>query len=97
MLQLIVINIKDNVATATRELIKGQELKVVIGGEQVVVTMKENIRFGHKVAIKDLAKGQEVVKYGEVMGTATKDILEGEHIHVHNVVSRRGRGDLATE
>ncbi len=96
MQQLIVINVKDNVATATQELIKGQELKVETGGKQVVLTMKEDIQFGHKVAIKNLAKGEDVVKYGEVMGTATKDVLEGEHIHVHNVVSRRGRGDLAT-
>ncbi len=96
MQQLVVINLKDNVATATRELKKDQELRVEIGGEQVVLTMKEDIRFGHKVAIMDLVKGQDIIKYGEVMGTATADVFKGEHIHVHNVVSQRGRGDLAT-
>ena len=95
MQQLIVINSKDNVATATRELLKGQEHKVEIDGKQVVLVVKEDIKFGHKIAIVDLAKGQEVVKYGEVIGRVTKDVWQGEHIHVHNVVSQRGRGDLA--
>ncbi len=94
MQQLIVINANDNVATATRELLKGQELIMEIDGEQVALTLKENIKFGHKVATIDLAQGQEVVKYGEVMGTTTQEVLKGEHIHVHNVVSQRGRGDL---
>jgi altronate dehydratase small subunit len=41
-----------------------------------------------------ISKGQDVLKYGEVIGQATQDISEGKHVHVHNVESLRGRGDL---
>jgi len=37
--------------------------------------------------------GEPVIKYGEVIGRATKDIGEGTHAHVHNIESLRGRGD----
>lgn len=55
--------------------------------------MKEDVKFGHKFAIKDIKKGEHVIKYSESIGTATKDISIGEHVHVHNVESDRGRGD----
>ena len=38
-------------------------------------------------------KNQEVLKYGESIGKATKNISKGEHVHIQNVESNRGRGD----
>jgi transcriptional regulator with XRE-family HTH domain len=39
--------------------------------------------------------GSDIVKYGESLGMATKAISPGEHVHVHNLDSKRGRGDMA--
>ena len=44
--------------------------------------------------MKKISKGENLIKYGEAIGQATQDIEEGQHVHVHNVESLRGRGDL---
>ena len=92
--QLIVINPKDNVGMAAMDLQKGQEIKIEADGNTVVIILQSNINFGHKAAIKDIKKGSPIYKYGEEMGVAIEDISLGEHVHVHNVVGQRGRGDL---
>jgi altronate dehydratase len=50
---------------------------------------------GHKFALQDIEKGADVVKYGEPIGQTTARIARGEHVHVHNVVSHRGRKEGA--
>lgn len=91
--QAVVITEKDSVAVATVDLKKGNIAKMFIGNEVFEIELKEDIKFGHKFAIKNIKKGEHVLKYGESIGTATKDIFVGEHVHVHNVESDRGRGD----
>ena len=93
--QAVVITPKDSVAVATIDLKKGDVAKMFIGDEIAEITLKEDVKFGHKFAIKAIIKGDHVLKYGESIGTATKDIAVGEHVHVHNVESDRGRGDKA--
>ena len=90
---VIVVDEKDNVATALRPLEEGELLQVHIGGRALDVTVLQPIRFGHKIALTDLENGQPVVKYGEVIGLATQRIGKGEHTHVHNVEGQTGRGD----
>ncbi|MDE5605254.1 MAG: altronate dehydratase family protein [Eubacterium sp.] len=55
----------------------------------VVINKNDNVRVsldnGHKYAIKNIAKGEKVIKYGYPIGIASKDIKEGEHIHSHNL------------
>ena len=53
-----------------------------------------NVPYGHKIAVKDIKKGEQITKYGEEIGVATHDIKFGEYVHVHNLDSMRGRGDL---
>ncbi|MBE6693736.1 MAG: altronate dehydratase [Ruminococcaceae bacterium] len=53
----------------------------------------ERIPRGHKYALRPIACGEYVIKYGEIIGRATKDILEGEWVHTHNVMSHLGDGD----
>src|SRR5262249_34688147 len=65
-----------------------------LGG--VMVTVRQSIPRGHKVARVPIAAGSAVVKYGSPIGRATADIAAGEHVHAHNVASERGRGDLST-
>jgi altronate dehydratase small subunit len=82
---LLVLDERDSVAVATRELAAGDVL-VFRGGTLQVV---DSIPVGHKLALEPLPRGCAVKKYGEVIGTATVDIAPGAHVHVHNVVSQR--------
>lgn len=89
--RVIVITPRDNVATALEALAPGQTIDA--NGRQV--TVRDAIASGHKVALSAIAAGSAVVKYGSAIGTATKDIAAGSHVHTHNVASERGRGDKA--
>ncbi len=89
----IVIDVKDNVATALRQLGKGDPVQVEIEGEPMEVVLTQDIPFGHKFALKNIAQGQAIMKYGEAIGLAIQPIKQGEHVHVHNVESQKGRGD----
>jgi len=59
--------------------------------------LRDDIRFGHKFSLTRIEAGSDILKYGEVIGSAQQVIEPGEHVHIHNVVSTRGRGDLAKE
>ena len=87
----IVIRETDNVATAIRELKAGERVTVRVGEEEREAVVKSDISFLHKFALKDIKKGQNIIKYGQVIGEATRDIQIGEHVHTHNVRSLRGR------
>lgn len=80
MLEIIQINENDNVAVALKDLGQGQTLQ--INGSEVEV--KEDIKRGHKVAIKEMDENEHVIKYGYPIGHATKPIHPGEHVHTHN-------------
>ncbi len=84
----------DNVATALRDLPAGEEVVVGIQDRSVRVRVGQPIAFGHKLALSDIARGEPILKYGEVIGRATQAIPAGCHAHVHNIESLRGRGDL---
>lgn len=81
---------EDNVATALDDLEVGHRLTV----EGRAVELADEVPFGHKFALADLDAGEEVTKYGYVIGRASESISAGEWAHVHNVESTRGRGDL---
>jgi altronate hydrolase len=85
-----VISERDNVATALQPLQSGQTVDA--GGH--AVTVIEPIASGHKVSLRRIAIGEPVIKYGSPIGTATVVIEPGAHVHIHNVASSRGRGDL---
>lgn len=91
----IVIKRQDNVATAIRDIPAGKTVQVGVGEQSVSVTISMDILFGHKLSLRHIRSGEEIIKYGTVIGRATRDIQPGEHVHVHNVESTRGRGDLA--
>ncbi len=93
----IVLSEKDNVATAVQTLEAGQTASVRLGRDLQHVVLAENIPYGHKFAMRDIARGEEILKYGEVIGRATLDIPAGCHAHIQNVESLRGRGDLKGE
>lgn len=85
------INVRDNVATATNRIEQDEKVQIISPeGETVLITeSRDNIPFGHKIAIKPFSEGEEILKYGETIGLASKKIKMGEWVHVHNVVSAR--------
>jgi len=89
----ILIDQKDNVATALCQLEKGDSVQAGIEGYTVNTILSQDIPLGHKFALKDIQRGEAVVKYGETIGLATKQIRQGRHVHIHNVESQKGRGD----
>ena len=79
---VLVLNKKDNVGVARLPVPEGGE--VFNNGDKTVA--RETISPGHKIALKPIASGATITKYGETIGKATKDIAAGEWVHTHNVV-----------
>ncbi len=89
------VNDLDNVATIFAEGVsKNDEVEVrdKKGGSRTM-TVLGDIPYGHKIALADIAPGQDIIKYGEAIGMASRQIGKGEYVHVHNLDSKRGRGD----
>lgn len=84
---------QDHVAVALDFLQAGMIVEVNCQGQSIKVEMKNDIEFGHKFAVKEIQAGEDVLKYGEVIGVASCPIALGEHVHVHNLEGKRGRGD----
>ena len=94
MKQVVVLNDADNVATSLAPLDAQSQVEVELDGQSRTVTLLDPIPFGHKLAIRTLSPGDDVLKYGEVIGRASEAIEPGRWVHVHNVESVRGRGDI---
>ena len=75
----------DSVALALEDLKAGD--LVELGSLKVRIV--EPVDFGHKFAVKDIKEDEDVLKHGEVIGRATKDIRAGSHVHIHNIRSLR--------
>ena len=88
MKDFIKINENDNVIVALKELTAGE---TILAGTQEV-TARETIPAGHKMAIRDIAAGAEVIKYGFRIGNAKENIAAGQWVHVHNL--KTALGDL---
>ncbi len=89
----VVINLKDNVATAVADLSAGSQVSFFLGQDVEQLTLNNHIPLGHKFALKDINRGEEIIKYGESIGSSIISIQKGDHVHVHNIQSNRGRGD----
>jgi altronate hydrolase len=79
---LIRIRPEDNVAVATREIAQGERLAMWDG---VAIVARDAVPYGNKVALARIASGAPIVKYGERIGDASRDIEPGEVVHTHNV------------
>jgi (2R)-sulfolactate sulfo-lyase subunit alpha len=55
----------------------------------VSVNSVADIPLGHKIALKDLKEGDTILKYGHDIGKVVKPIKKGEHVHVHNVKTKK--------
>ncbi|ATW28263.1 hypothetical protein DCMF_00430 [Candidatus Formimonas warabiya] len=89
MKRLVSLSAEDNAATALSDISPGDECCLEVAGNKYKFNAEEGIPFGHKVALIDFQPGDQVIKYGEIIGRATKTIKKGSHLHIHNVVSDR--------
>ena len=80
---LLRISENDNVYVLLQSLSAGTRLQL---GEQTVV-IETSLGLGHKIASRDIASGEQIIKYGAPIGSAKRDIRTGEHVHVHNIKS----------
>jgi len=78
---VIHLNLADNVAIARVSLSAGRTLRV--GETEIMVT--QPIPMGHKVAVRRVAAGAHVIRYGQPIGRARANIEPGEHVHTHNL------------
>lgn len=78
---MIIVNPKDSVSVVLNDIKKGETCQC----GKITLTAKDDMGFGHKIALFDIKEGEDVVKYGSPIGHATKDIEKGQHVHVHNV------------
>lgn len=90
MKDFIKIHTGDNVAVALKPLSTGS--RFLIDGLGIVLT--EDIPQGHKFALTDIASGEQIIKYGCVIGLSKETILAGSWVHTHNL--KTGLGDLLT-
>jgi altronate dehydratase len=88
MSRILVLDSSDNAAVALEPLTKGDSVVLPDGDK---ITALDPIPFAHKIAIAALEEKAAVLKYGEVIGSATRAIAPGEHVHVHNIRSQRSQ------
>lgn len=81
--RLLLLSPKDNVFVLRAAIEAGETVAVAGQG----VTIRDRIGMGHKLARKAIAAGEKVLKYGAPIGTATRDIAPGEHVHLDNLKS----------
>lgn len=91
--QAVTMNENDNVAVAIKDISKNSAIEINHQIKTIRVLVVDDIEFGHKFSILPIKKGENILKYGEVIGVATIDIGVGEHVHIHNLEGIRGRGD----
>lgn len=92
MIHFVVHEEGDAVGTIVVEGVKkGDELTGWVMEQDKTITLStcNDIPIGHKVALHDLAKDDTVIKYGVDIGRVVAPIKAGEHLHVHNVKTKR--------
>ncbi len=81
--RLLVLAPDDDIAVALQDLTPGERVDGPPGGQPLAV--RDPVPQGHKVALRDVADGAPVRKYGQVIGVASAPIAAGEHVHTHNL------------
>ena len=92
MIHCVLHDPSDSVAVVVVEgVMAGSALTGLILDEDRTITLPcvQDIPLGHKVALADIKKGDTVWKYGQDIGKAVADIAKGEHVHVHNLKTKR--------
>jgi altronate dehydratase small subunit len=97
-LKAMVIDPKDNVANLVGPGNQGADVicDIAEGQNTEQVQLQDELPSNHKFALRDIAAGEQIIKYGLVIGVSNQAIKQGQHVHAHNIDSNRGRGDKQT-
>jgi altronate hydrolase len=82
---ILIIHSRDNIGVAVKAIAFGEP--AVAGGKELFSTLEE-IPASHKVAIRNIEKDEEIIKYGEPVAVSTRKILKGQWVHTHNLESK---------
>ena len=93
LLSTVAIHLRpiDNIAVATRMIPANSELEI----EGQAVSIPSTVDMGHKVAVRPIAKGEPILKFGQIIGFASQDVPVGGHVHVHNCKADNFERDYA--
>jgi altronate dehydratase small subunit len=96
-LRALIIHPSDNVANLIGPGTQGASVECTVEGhaDKKTVALLDDIPSNHKFAPVDIKAGQPIIKYGFCIGKASCDIRKGQYVHIHNIESNRGRGDLS--
>ena len=91
MISFLIHEKQDTVGVAVVDIKTGQRVKgrAVHGKASPVLKALSDIPLGHKIALRDFAPGDTVIKYGTDIGKIVAKIKKGEHVHVHNLKTKR--------
>jgi len=83
---ILMLHPRDNVAVAITSLKKEQKVQTKAIKEFVLL---DDIDKSHKIALRNIAEGEEIIKYGEVIAISSMEIKKGQWVHTHNLKSDR--------
>jgi (2R)-sulfolactate sulfo-lyase subunit alpha len=91
MRDFLIHNGDDNVGVAVRDVKSGENLtgETIDKSKSLQLSARQDIPLAHKIALKDFKIGDTVIKYGEDIGKVVAAIRAGEHVHVHNLKTKR--------
>ena len=91
MIQFLVHRDTDSVGVATVDIKSGDQVKgrYMDSLEYIEATAREDIPLGHKIAVTNHHIGDTVIKYGHDIGEVTREITAGDHVHIHNLRTKR--------
>jgi hypothetical protein len=81
--KFVLLNEVDNILVCCQAANAGEWVRL----SNVELRLESNIDVGHKVACNNIVKGQNIIRYGVSIGSATVDINKGTHVHLHNMKS----------
>ena len=81
--KIVILSEHDNVLIACQDINIGESISY----KEETYIVNENIKLGHKIARSNILKGESIVKFNMHIGSATRNIKKGEHVHTHNIKS----------
>lgn len=85
----IIVEPDDDVVVVLESVSKGDHVGYIVENTEREIVSLSDIPIYHKIAVRDIKKGEHIIKYGEKIGVAILDIQYGEHVHVQNLDSER--------
>lgn len=90
-IKAVMLDSKDNVGVALMDLKPGIEFDLKANERVIHVKLIEAIPYQHKFSVTHIDSGSKIIKQGVVIGEATKDTEQGQHVHIHNMIGLRAK------